>query len=126
MSYRVEFRFSGGVVVEGMLEYTEGLDRLLECSPFTSVVELWGDEIYFELPVKMGLKGERKEMSVGEIAYWPDGNCLCIFFGRTPLSRDSNPVAYSDVKPLGKIVRGLENLRKVKTGEKVTFTITKP
>jgi hypothetical protein len=125
MDCRVLFRFSGGVVAEGVMDCSGEVEKLLKNSPFTSIVELWGEEIYFKLPVKLGLPGERRKMSVGEIAYWPEGNCLCIFFGRTPHSRDGEPVAYSDVKPLGRITSGLEDLKRVKAGESVNVSISR-
>ncbi len=125
MGFRVIFKFSGGVEAEGLFEGIKEIDLLAELSPFTSSVELWGDEIYFEIPVKLGLLGERREMSIGEIAYWPDGNCLCIFFGKTPLSRDDRPIAYSNVKPIGRITKGLEELKKVKRREEVEVIIYK-
>jgi len=112
-------------VAEGVLEEVPELERLVERSPFTSRVNLWGEEIYFDLPINLDLGGERAEMEVGEVAYWPDGNSLCIFFGRTPKSRGDKPVAYSDVKPLGRISRGLEDLKKVRRGERVTVKLEK-
>ena len=125
MTYRIVFEFSGGVRSEGVLEDLAELETLAKSSPFTSKVNLWGEEIYFELPIGLKLRGERALMEIGEIAYWPEGNSLCIFFGRTPASRDDRPVAYSDVKPLGKIIRGLEPLKNVKSGEGVSAKIEK-
>jgi len=125
MPYRVEFEFSGGVKAEGALRDIAELEKLAEESPFTSKVNLWGEEIYFDLPIELDLQGERTEMEIGEIAYWPEGNSLCIFFGKTPASKDDKPVAYSDVKPLGKITKGLEDLKKVRSREKVTVKLEK-
>jgi len=125
MPYRVKFEFSGGVRAVGVLEDLAELEKLLKKSPFTSKVNLWGEEIYFELPIELNLEGERTEMEVGEMAYWPEGNSLCIFFGKTPASKGDKPVAYSDVKPLGKITEGLEDLKRVRSGEKVTVKIKK-
>ena len=42
-------------------------------------------------------------MEVGELAIWPDGNALCIFFGPTPASTDEKPKAISPVNPIGMI-----------------------
>ena len=125
MPYIVRFKFSGGVEAVSRLEDNPELERLSEKSPFKSEAERWGDEIYFELPIKLNLSGERREMEVGEVAYWPPGNALCLFFGPTPVSKGDKPVAYSPVKPLGRITEGLENLRKVKDGEDVEVEIRK-
>ena len=108
-----------------VLDDVDELEKLVKNSPFKSEANRWGEEIYFELPVKLRLKGERTLMEVGEVAYWPEGNSLCLFFGPTPMSKGDKPVAYSDVKPLGRVVEGLENLGKVKGGEEITIKVTK-
>ncbi|MCD6341633.1 MAG: hypothetical protein J7L83_02110 [Thaumarchaeota archaeon] len=125
MPYRVKLEFSGGVRVVCVLEEVDELKNLAEKSPFTSEANRWGDEVYFELPAKLNLKGEKTLMKVGEVAYWPEGNSLCLFFGPTPVSRGSEPRAYSEVKSLGEVVEGLGGLKKVKSGEEVKVEVEK-
>ena len=125
MPYIVKLEFSGGVKAVCRLGDEAELEKLVKKSPFTSEANRWGEEIYFDLPVKLRLKGEKTLMEVGEVAYWPEGNSLCLFFGPTPVSKDERPVAYSDVKPLGRVVEGLEDLKKVKDGEEVKVEIRK-
>ena len=43
----------------------------------------------------------REAMAVGELAYWPPGNALCLFFGPTPASTDAQPRTASPVNPIG-------------------------
>lgn len=124
MPYKVRLSFSGGVEAVCELKDNSELEKLLRKSPFIAEASRWGDEIYFDLPVKLKLEGERTLMEVGEVAYWPEGNSLCLFFGPTPISKGDKPIAYSEVKPLGKIVKGLDDLRKVKDGEEVRVEIT--
>ena len=123
MPYIVSLDFSSGVRVICELVDEPELEKLLENSSFEAKAERWGDEVYFELPVKLELKGERTLMEVGEVAYWPDGNCLCIFFGPTPMSRDEQPVAYSKVKPLGRVIEGLGRLKDVSNEELVRVSV---
>jgi len=125
MPYIVSLDFSSGVRVVCELVDEPELEKLLKSSPFEAEAERWGDEVYFELPVKLGLKGERTLMEVSEVAYWPDGNCLCIFFGPTPISKDERPIAYSKVKPLGRVVEGLNRLKEVSNGELVSVSVEK-
>ncbi|MCX8187492.1 MAG: cyclophilin-like fold protein [Nitrososphaeria archaeon] len=125
MPYRVDLEFDGGVKAACLLDEIPELEKLVGKSPFKGKANRWGDEIYFELPVKLQLRGERTLMEVGEVAYWPEGNSLCLFFGPTPVSRGDKPVAYSDVKPLGRVIEGLENLKKVKDGEGITVKMRK-
>jgi hypothetical protein len=65
----------------------------------------WGDEVYFDIPVEMGLEPDaRAEVEVGELGYWPTGNAFCIFFGSTPASSGDTPVAASRVNILGRVL----------------------
>jgi hypothetical protein len=63
-------------------------------------------------------------MSVGEVAYWPDGDALAIFFGPTPVSRDSRPRAYSPCNIVGRIDAGPAELRSVTEGARVKLRRT--
>ena len=89
---------------------------------FNANVNCWGDEIYFEIPVQSNLEEHAKaEVSVGDLAYWPNMPAFCIFFGATPVSTGSAPVAASPVNVFGKLSRvDLENLRRIPDGENVT------
>ena len=57
---------------------------VLEALPITGVVSRWGDEIYFETMIEMGKETAQDKVDVGDIAFWPEGNALCIFCGPTP------------------------------------------
>ncbi len=81
--------------------------------PFEAYVNVWGEEIYFEIPVKAGVENGRKVMKVGEVAYWPQGQALCFFFGPTPVSRGQEPVAISPVSPVGIVVSGVDPLKEI-------------
>ncbi len=89
-------------------------DRL----PFEGPASLWGDEIYFQIPVSMELEdGARETVEVGDVCYWPQGEALCVFFGPTPASTDEKPRAASPVTVVGRISEGLENVRRIMSGE---------
>ncbi|MBS7622294.1 hypothetical protein KEJ39_01285 [Candidatus Bathyarchaeota archaeon] len=87
--------------------------------PFESSVNTWGEEIYFSIPVDLDEEKSQREVEVGDCGYWPAGSCFCIFFGRTPASSGSKPVAASAVNVFGRIVGDATVFRKVRDGEKI-------
>lgn len=78
--------------------------------PLEREINVWGGEIYFEIPVEHELQQGKKVMEIGEVAYWPQGKAFCIFFGRTPASKGKDPEAYTDVTPVGRVVTNLKLL----------------
>ncbi|MGB2706216.1 MAG: cyclophilin-like fold protein [Candidatus Omnitrophota bacterium] len=87
--------------------------------PIESSAKTWGDEIYFDTGIAAPAEGGTIDLNVGDIAYWPDGRCLCIFFGKTPASTGDKPVPASKVVIIGKTEVDPVLLRKVKSGSKI-------
>lgn len=99
-------------------------NKIINALPFKSKTQLWGDEVYFEIPVHMTEENACIEVEDGDLAFWPAGNCMCIFFGRTPASRADKPAAASPVNVFGRITGDLSLLKNVKSGEKITVQPT--
>jgi hypothetical protein len=78
---------------------------LLKSLPQHISMSRWGDEFYGSLEKKVNCSGDprRDVFAVGEVALWPDGNALCIFFGPTPASLGEEPRMASPGVALGKI-----------------------
>jgi len=93
--------------------------KISESLPIKSKAQTWGDEIYFNTGVEASGEGATLDVDVGDIAYWPAGKCLCIFFGKTPASSNDKPVPASVVVLVGKTTADPDLLRKVKSGSKV-------
>ncbi|MEM3153711.1 MAG: cyclophilin-like fold protein [Candidatus Bathyarchaeia archaeon] len=110
---RVKIKF----IIEGLGE-AEGelvrhlaprtVDMIVRKLPIEGRAALWKEEVYFEIPVKMGEEKAKSTVEKGTIAFWPMGSALCIFFG------ESQP--YSPVNVLGKVTKNLELFSKVKSG----------
>ena len=109
--------------VEAKLYDTPTGRAIYDALPFQRNVNRWGDEIYFEIPVKLPLEADAKAVvSVGDLAYWPNMPALCIFFGPTPASTGDTPVAASPVNVFGKLVKvELEELRRIPDDTNVTM-----
>jgi len=84
------------------------VDAILKKLPLESRAALWKEEVYFEIPVKMGEEKARARVEKGDLAFWPMGNALCIFYG------ESQP--YSPVNIVGRVTRNLELFERVKSG----------
>ena len=84
------------------------VDTILKKLPVEGRAALWKEEIYFEIPVAAGAEKAKPTVKKGDLAYWPMGKALCIFYG------ESQP--YSAVNIIGQITKNLELFRKVKSG----------
>ena len=93
--------------------------QIIDALPIESKTRTWGNEVYFEIPVQAAEEHSQVKVEVGDLAYWPAGNCFCIFFGRTPASTDARPAAASAVNVFGKITGDPELFKQVRSSEKI-------
>lgn len=82
-----------------------------EALPFEAEFEIWKEEVYFKIPVKVPPENPTPKTTAGDVSYWPEGPAFCIFFGR------SQPT--SPVNTFARITSGVENFRKLRTGDKI-------
>ena len=89
----------------------EAIHRAL---PSSQRISVWQEaEIYFTIGIKKGLEKGTFDVEVGDIAYWPMGDALCIFYKKIK--------PYSKVNILGKITKGLELIEKAKNGMRISI-----
>jgi len=69
--------------------------------------------------VDAGPEDAKELVSLGDIGYWPPGKAMCLFFGKTPISRGDEIRPASPVNIIGKVEGDLKLLRKVKDGEEI-------
>jgi len=84
------------------------VDAIVKRLPIEGRAALWKEEVYFEIPVKMGEEKARSKVEKGDLAFWPMGNALCVFYG------ESQP--YSPVNIVGRVTQNLELFERVKSG----------
>ncbi len=87
------------------------VEAIIKRLPLEGRAALWKEEVYFEIPVKMGEEKARATVERGTVAFWPMGNALCVFYG------ESQP--YSPVNVVGQVTKNLELFKGVKSGTKI-------
>ncbi len=96
---------TGKVSLKAELNDSESARSFLALLPKQISLSRWGDEYYGNCGIKVQESDDaREDMKVGELALWPPGSALCIFFGPTPASRGREPRAASPVNPIGRLV----------------------
>ena len=117
---RVPIRFIIGEVGEVEGEFFRHLaprtvEAIIKILPIEGRASIWKEEVYFEIPLKMGEEKSKATVEKGTIGFWPMGSALCIFYGT------SQP--YSPVNICGKIFENLESFKQVKSGKKIKVEI---
>jgi len=123
MTDKIKIKLSGKTI-EAELNRTNAADNILDALPLKAIINRWGDEIYFEIPVQVELENGVEAVDEGTLAYWPPGNAFCIFFGLTPASTDNGPRAAGPVTIIGKIpnIDDFSVLRSTSSGEEIKIT----
>jgi hypothetical protein len=120
---KIKISFESGLTVECEIHFEKSpktAEALIKSLPFKSRAEFWGHEVYFQAPFNVGLENAREVVDFGDLAYWPEGPALCLFYGPT-LSSPSPEVIkpYSPVNVIGKIIGDPKILSRVNEGEEL-------
>jgi hypothetical protein len=118
MARRIRIAASG-IQVVAELNDTHTAGAIWEALPITGRVNLWGEEIYFRIPVDLELEDGQEVVTIGDLGYWPQGSALCIFFGATPASRGDEIRPASAVTVFGKVIGDTTSLRSVPSGAEI-------
>jgi len=97
--------------------------NFVEKLPFTTGINLWGEEIYTnETPIDVSEENAKPLVELNDVAYWPTGKAICLFFGPTPIGNKNEIKPYSPVNVIGKIIDPDKTiLSKIKNDTNVTF-----
>ncbi len=112
------------ISAEAELFETPTARKILEALPLEGSSNIWGDEIYFSIPLNIEQEPEaREDVDIGDLGYWPAGPAFCIFFGPTPVSAGNQPRAYSPVNVFGKIMGDTRQFKAVSDGAVIKIKI---
>jgi hypothetical protein len=96
---------------------------LVAALPLKAKAQTWGEEVYFEIPVKATLeKDARQVVPPGTVCFWVEGSSLALPWGRTPISEGDEPKLVTRCNVLGKIDGEARQLASVRSGDSMTLT----
>ncbi len=122
MAQRIRFDF-GSLTLDAELLDTPTASAIAAALPISSATLTWGEEVYFEVPVKIGTeKDARAVVTPGEIAYWPAGHCIALGYGRTPISRGDETRLASPCNVFARALGDAKALAQVRAGQSVKVT----
>ncbi len=101
--------------------------KFVDSLPFAVGLNLWGQEIYTEeSPIQEKEENAKPLVELNDVAYWPTGKAICLFYGPTPIGKKGEIKPYSPVNVVGKILKPDKSiLRKISDGSEATFQLKK-
>ena len=110
----------GDFIIDAELNESPTSQALYDQLPIDGVSQIWGDEIYFSTSMSMENDEWAKEtVELGDIAFWPPGSAICLFFGETPISAPGEIRPASPTNIMGKINGDLDKLKSISSGAEV-------
>src|SRR5215831_8814882 len=96
---------------------------LVAALPIKAQAQTWGEEVYFEIPVKARLEPDaRQVVDRGAVCFWVEGASLALPWGRTPVSETDEPRLVTKCNVLGKMEGDARALASVRSGDAITVT----
>jgi len=100
------------------------VNDLIEKLPFTVELNVWGDEIYTsESPITQPEENPKSPVQLNDVAYWPTGKAICLFYGSTPIGEPGKITPASPVNILGKIISPEKSVLNNADGKNATFSL---
>ena len=115
---------AGSLRLEAELNDSATARGIWDILPIRERGQRWGDEIYFPIPLKLKEENSRETVGMGDLAYWPPGNALCVFFGPTPMSQGSEIRPASAVNVFGRVLGDIQQLKQVSSGMEIATSST--
>ena len=123
MSVKIRFEWPKGSLT-ATLQDTPTTAALLKALPITAAANTWGDEVYFQVPVRAELEAAAQQVvDVGAVCFWVEGSSLALPWGPTPISEGSEPRLVTRCNVLGKFDGDAKQMASVRDGDKVLVTL---
>jgi len=127
MKYLVNVTLSNDKVIPLELDDANSPKSVLEFIeklPFAVDLNVWGDEIYTsESPISQPEENAKTPVELNDVAYWPQGKAICLFFGPTPIGNPGEITPASPVNILGKIISLDKAILNDADGTSATFAL---
>jgi hypothetical protein len=106
------------------LDDTPTARALVAALPLGARAQTWGEEVYFEIPVKAALERAAKQVvPPGTVCFWVEGSSLALPFGPTPISEGKEPKLVSPCNVLGRIDGEARDFASVRSGDTITVSL---
>jgi len=110
----------GSVELTAELLDTPTADAIYNNLPIESEAQTWGEEVYFETPVRVIKEGNARDVvEPGELAFWVEGNSIAVGFGPTPVSRGSEIRLVTKTNIWGHSIEDVKSLKSVRDGDPI-------
>jgi len=120
----INLKFSSyNIVIK--LRPTPTANAIKSILPCKSIIKTWGEEIYFEMPIQknLSLDNDAKDViNFGEIAYWIEGKCIAIGYGKTPISQNNEIRLAAKTNIWGDAELNTKKLKNIKDGNEVIIS----
>jgi len=92
--------------------------------PFAVDLNVWGDEIYTsKSPISQSEENAKSPVQLNDVAYWPTGKAICLFYGPTPISKLGDITPASPVNIIGKIISPDKSILNNVDSQRATFRL---
>jgi len=117
---------SGKICIRASLRDTATAKAITQALPITSKAQTWGEEVYFPVPVSTELEPDAKDVvDAGELAFWTEGNCIAIGYGRTPISQGNEIRLAARTNIWADAIDDIKVLASVGAGDEITVEAIK-